>query len=265
MPIVFSALTPHPPILIPEIGKDHLSTIPQTCEAYAALEQQFYAAKPESVVIISPHGTILDDSFSINLSASYTATFKQFGDFSLEMKFRSDYMSIQEIRAGDETRTNVPLVLTSQEEIDHGFAVPLYYLLAHLKDLPIIPITYSGLSYEKHLEFGKFLHEQLAKINKRFAVIASGDLSHRLTKDAPAGYSKRGQEFDETLLKLIGEKNTTGMVEMDSELITEASECGLRSLLILLGLLSEVDYAPEVLAYEGPFGVGYATVNFKLS
>ena len=112
MPIVFSAITPHPPVLIPEIGKDNLAKIKKTEEAMKKLEQDLYAAKPESILIISPHGQIFDDAFNINLSASYKANFKDFGDFGLELEFKSDYMSIQAIRAADETQTNVPITLS---------------------------------------------------------------------------------------------------------------------------------------------------------
>ena len=145
MPIVFSAITPHPPVLIPEIGKDNLKKLKQTDDAMKKLEQEFYAVKPDSVVVISPHGEVLKDSFNINLNSDYTANFKDFGDFGLELKFKSDYMTIQNIRAADETGDAAPLSLTSQEELEHGFSVPLYFLLQHLKDIPIVPITYSAL------------------------------------------------------------------------------------------------------------------------
>jgi AmmeMemoRadiSam system protein B len=265
MSIVFAALTPHPPVLVPEIGKEHIKKIDQTVEAMKKLEQEFYAAKPETVVIISPHGKILPDAFSINLSAAYTCHFKDFGDFGLTYEYKSDYMSIQEIRAADEGRKSVPLVLTSEEEIDHGFSVPLSYILAHAKTTPIIPITYSGLGYAEHVAFGEFLHQQLSRIDKRFAVIASGDLSHRLTKESPAGFSPRGAEFDAQLLKLVQEKNLEGILGLDKGLIADATECGLRSLLIALGALSDMPYTPQQFSYEGPFGVGYSVINFQLN
>lgn len=265
MSIVFAALTPHPPVLVPEIGKGHIKKISHTAEAMKKLEQELYATKPEVVVMISPHGTVLPEAFTINLSPSYKANFKTFGDFGVTYEYKSDPLSVQSIRAGDETRKSVPLVLTSQEEVDHGFSVPLSFLLAHAKSTPIIPITYSGLSYADHVEFGKFLHRQLSKIDKRFALIASGDLSHRLTKEAPAGFSERGAEFDDKLLELVHEKNLPGILEIDPNLITEATECGLRSLLVVLGAITEIEYTPQLLSYEGPFGVGYAVMNFQFS
>jgi AmmeMemoRadiSam system protein B len=263
MPIVFGAITPHPPVLIPEIGKDNLPKLAKTEAAMKKLEQDLYAAKPESLVIISPHGQILDSAFNINLSADYTASFKEFGDFSLELKFKSDYMSIQQIRASDEAQKSVPIVLTSNNEIDHGFGVPLYYLTPHLKDIQIIPIVYSALDINQHFAFGQYLHQQLSKINKRFAIIASGDLSHRLTKDAPGGYSKQGAVFDKKLAALIKKKDISGILGLDQKLVEEAGECALRSIAIMLGIIETMNFSTEVLSYEGPFGVGYLVSSFK--
>lgn len=264
MPLVFAAITPHPPVLIPEIGKDNLKKISKTQQAMKELEREIYAAKPESILIISPHGQIFDDTFNINLSADYTANFKEFGDFGVELKFKSDYLSIQQIRAADETNEAMPITLSSQPELDHGFSVPLYYLTPHLKEIPIIPVTYSGLDYQKHFEFGQFLYRQLAKLNKRFAVVASGDLSHKLTKDAPGGYSAEGKKFDKKLVELIKKKDIQGILNIDPKLGQEAGECGLRSIIILAGIIESLNIEPVVLSYEGPFGVGYAVCNFKL-
>jgi len=264
MPLVFAAIAPHPPVLIPEIGKDNLKKLVKTEEAMKKLEQEFYASKPESILVISPHGEIFNDSFSINLSADYSASFKEFGDFSLELKFKSDYMSIQEIRAADETQKSVAVTLTSNPELDHGSSIPLYYLSQHLKNIPIIPLTYSGLDLKQHFIFGQFLHQQLSKINKRFAVIASGDLSHRLTKDAPGGYSVKGKEFDKKLIGLIKKKDVQGILNIDQKLCQGAGECGLRSIAILLGVIESLNTKTDVLSYEGPFGVGYLVCNFQL-
>ena len=263
MPLVFAAITPHPPVLIPEIGKKNLPKLKKTEAAMKKLEQDFYAAKPDSVLIISPHGKILADAFSINLSADYSANFKEFGDFSLELQFKSDYMSIQEIRAADESHKSVSFVLTSEPELDYGFSVPLYFLTQHLKKIPIIPVTYSALDYQHHFEFGKFIYRQLAKLNKRFAVIASADLSHKLIKGAPGGYSPQAKKFDQKIIELTKKKDWPGFLQLDSELIKEAGECGLRSLIILAGMIESLNLEPEVLSYEGPFGVGYLVCNFK--
>lgn len=263
MPVVYSAIVPHPPVLIPEIGKDNLKKLTKTVEAISEIEKELYAAKPDSIVVISPHGTIIPDAFNINLSSDYFGHFKEFGDFSVELKFKSDYMSIQEIRSVDESNQEAPVVLTSNPELDYGFSVPLYALTKHLKNIPIIPITYSGLDYQHHFQFGQFLYRQLARLNKRFAVIASADLSHKLTKGAPAGYSAKAKDFDKEFVGYLKKKDVASIMKLSPKQVKEVEVCGVRSIIILLGIIEALNVKPEVLSYEGPFGVGYVTCTFR--
>ena len=96
------------------------------------------------------------------------------------------------------------------------------------------------------------------------AVIASGDRSHRLTLDAPAGYNPEGKKFDEEIVRLVGENNAEGIMNLDPAMIEAAGECGLRSIIMLMGALKGLDVTPEVLSYEGPFGVGYLVATFDV-
>src|SRR3989344_8263345 len=265
MPLVFAAISPHPPVLIPQIGKDNLAKLEKTKAALEKLETELYASKPDSLVVISPHAKTAAKDFTINLAPDYTVHFQEFGDFGIELKFRSDYLAIQQIRAGDEGQRNVPLVLSSLTEIDHGFGVPLHYLTSNQKQLPIIPVTSAASSLEQHFAFGQFLHRQLSSIDKRFAVVASADLSHRLTQAAPGGYSKRGSEFDKKLVSLVKKNDVAAILKFDRALAEEAGECGFRPIAMLLGILEAVNVSVEALSYERPFGVGYLVANFKFS
>lgn len=263
MPIVFSAIVPHPPVLIPEIGKDNAVHLAETVKALKTLEQELYAAKPESLVIIGPDDTIMPESFSINLAADYTAEFKEFGDYAIQLHHRSDYLSVQEIRAADESNKSVPIVLTSNQSLGHAFGVPLFFLAQHIKDVPIIPITYSGQEYQKNFDFGVFLHGQLSNINKRFAVIASVDLSNKLTKEAPGGYSPSAEAFDQAVVDALKKHDSAALLGIDPYLAQESGEAGVRAIAVLLGILKEINVAPVFMAYEKPFGVGYATFNYQ--
>lgn len=265
MAIVFAGIAPHPPVLIPEIGGENIKKISLTQQALVELEQSFYLSKPDSVVVISSHGEIYPDSFNINLNANYSADFKEFGNFSVEFSFRSDYMTIQQIRAADENNRTVPISLSSNEKIDHGVSIPLYYLTKHLKNIPIIPISCCGLNYQSHFDFGVFLYRQLSKIDKRFAIVSSGDLSHKLTKDAPGGYNKDAVIFDQDVVGKIANHDIKGIIEIDPKKSSSAGECGLRPISVLLGVVSSLNVKPEILSYEGPFGVGYMVGNYRFS
>jgi AmmeMemoRadiSam system protein B len=115
------------------------------------------------------------------------------------------------------------------------------------------------------LQFGVELKESIFKSDRRIAVIASGDLSHRLSLTAPAGFSPRAKEFDKKLIQLLKQKKADGVLTMDPELIEIAGECGLRSIIMLLGIVKNMKYEFEVLSYEAPFGVGYLVGQFTFA
>lgn len=261
MSLVFSAITPHPPLLIPNIGKDELKKIGATKLAMEQLEQDLYLAKPEVILIISPHGSLFKDAFCVNAFTHFESDFGQFGDMETKTSWKgSDFLAAKLGHMANETE--LPLQLISEERLDHGASVPLFYLTQHLPDVKILPIGYSMLDNKKHLEFGELIKEFIMESGKRIAVIASGDLSHGLTTDSPSGFSKVGKEFDAKLIELLETRNTVGYSNMEEKYLEEAAECGYRSILILLGILKNMDYNFKNYSYEGPFGVGYLVGNF---
>ena len=94
-------------------------------------------------------------------------------------------------------------------------------------------------------------------------LLASGDLSHRLTPNAPYGFRPEGPVFDRIVIGALRDHEWGRIEGMDRDLIEEAGECGLRPLAILLGAARAAGLASQVLSYEGPFGVGYPVVAFR--
>lgn len=262
MSLVFAAITPHPPVLVPAIGKDNVKKIEQTKTAMEKLEEELYSAKPELVVVISPHGEMSADSFTVNLSGNYEINFEPFGDFATKLQLKGD--TVLMTLGKEKIATKSPLNIISEPVLDHGAGVPLSYLMRHLPQVPIVPLSFSMLDNQAHVEFGKSLKELILSTDKRVAVIASGDLSHCLTDDAPVPYNPAGKDFDRTLIELIKKCDIQGIINLDPKLVEDAAECGYRSLLILAGILSDMKCRPEVLSYEGPFGVGYLVAEIKL-
>jgi len=157
--------------------------------------------------------------------------------------------------------------LISENILDHGSAIPLYLLKSAASDRKIIVVApASSLSLNDQFNFGAKLATVIKASDKKIAVIASGDLSHRLKKKSPAGYSPKGAKFDNKLIEYLNEPATAAanILKMDAKLITDASECGLKALVILLGVLSEISWRAEVLAYQTDFGVGYLSFAFKI-
>ena len=89
------------------------------------------------------------------------------------------------------------------------------------------------------------------------AFVASGDLSHRLKPEAPAGYYPQAYLFDREVVESIRDAQPERIINIDQDLRRMAGECGYRSMLIALGVAESTSQDYEVLHYEAPFGVGY--------
>ena len=261
--IVFGAVVPHSPLLIPTVGKQHRDTLAKTLASFVTLEESLYLAKPDSICLIAPHGPRYPDAFSINLADKYAGSLKSFGDHSTTVSAKSDYLLIDHIQR-QLRQENVPFTLTSSEELDYGYTVPLFLLTEKLRSWKLIPVSPSNHDGNAHFEFGRHLKRTLHADTHRVAIIASADLSHALTKNAPAGEHPEGVVFDEAVRLAISEQDPRKLLALSPEKIEAASQCGYRPILTLFGALDGVNMTSKILSYEAPFGVGYITAQFDI-
>ena len=201
--IVFAAISPHPPIILPSVGsKEDRKQVKETIKNLESLGKKLIEVGPQSIIISAPHP-------------------------------------------------------------DWGFNVPLFFLAKNFKG--DVKTYLMGLEKpEFYFEQGKKVYKELEK-NKKYALIASGDLSHCLKEDGPYGFHPQGPKFDKELIGSLKKKDIKNILKLDDK-YPEAGECGLRSFCFILGILeaSGINYQPEILSYEGPFGVGYLVAEFKL-
>lgn len=260
--IVFSALVPHSPLLIPTIGKDHEKKLAKTLAAYASLQTHLVTAAPDTIVIISPHSPALTDAITINLHEQYAGNLTEFGDLRTKPIFKSDLQLIDKLQR-HLRRHEQPVTLNSTHTVDYGITIPLIALAITTKTA-IIPVAPAKLDFKTHFGFGEAMKDELQNSNKRIAVIASSDLSHRLDTNTPLGFSPAGLEFDKLLQESLETQNTARLLRLEPGFVNAAAPCGFRAVLMLLGICSGISYTPHLLAYESPFGVGYLTAEFVL-
>lgn len=262
--LVFASICPHPPILIPTIGsKEDLLKVKTTAAAMERLREKLENKKPEILIIISPHGPVGFKELSIVESENFKGDFSMFGDSETQLSFSSDSKIKKEIVKNCE-KENIVYRLYEKESLDHGTLVPLFFLAKNIKP-KILPLGYSLLDASWNFKYGNVLGEVIKNSKKKIGIVASGDLSHRLTPDAPAGYSPAGKGFDKKLIEGLKTNDIKNILNIDENLIEKAGECGFKSIAVLLGLLSTIDnWGFEILSYEGPFGVGYLVANVNL-
>lgn len=259
----FAGISPHPPIIIPEIGKNDLAKAAQTSVALRKLAHSFREAEIDTLIIISPHGLVYPEQFNISTIRKSFGTFAQFDNPNIALEYGNDLDLAADIIEKSE-KSNISILPYNNDsefyELDHGALVPLYYLRREQETgLKVVPITYSSLSRAEHFAFGQILGEVAQKSSRRVGILASGDLAHQLIQKPET------KEIDLKLVNDLKENKIQDILQYDEEIIDEWAECGYRSVLILLGALDGTDAKPEILSYEGPFGVGYLVANYKLS
>ncbi len=200
--IKFACFSPHPPLLLPDVGSDEdKQKVKKTIKSLEHLGMLLKKVNPDVIIISSPHP-------------------------------------------------------------DWGFNVPLYFLAKDFKGEIKTHLTEMETPKE-YFNKGKKIYQNLEN-NKKYALIASGDMSHCLKEEGPYGFHSDGPKFDKSLIEFLKKKDIENFLKLD-EMYPEAGECGLRSFSFLLGILEEakMNWQPEILSYEGPFGVGYLVVNVK--
>lgn len=264
-------IAPHPPIIIPSIGRGELKKALKTVDGMKQLSSLYSSVNPKLLIVITPHGSVFREGPAVLTDHYLSGDFGQFGFPELKVEFETDAELVDLLRAETESEQLKPLFLSSSGgdypvgklSLDHGAMVPLYYLNEAGLKVPGLHITFGFNPLKDLYRFGIALRRAVEARGLPTAVIASGDLSHRLIPGAPAGYTPRGTEFDQLLVRLLREGKVTEILNMDSGLIEDAGECGLRSFVIALGMVDGEPLNTEIISYEGPFGVGYLVAVIK--
>jgi len=270
MTMVSSYILPHPPIVVEAIGKENIEKCRKTQKAMKSVAKEIKEFSPDTIIVITPHGTVFSDAVTINYFDDLYGNLGNFGYSDISIEKKNNLSLVEEIYA-ESRMEDISIAKLDRElcnrfsikgELDHGVIVPLYYINKIYSDFNLVHINYGGLSSDEHYKFGMAIQNACNNSEEKIVFIASGDLSHKLSDKGPYSFAKEGPVFDEKLIKLLKSKKTNELINMDNTLQKKAGECGKRSIDTLLGTLDGYDYTVKILSYEGPFGVGYGVVSF---
>jgi len=255
--VVFAGIAPHPPLLVPEIGGSRIEEVTASQRALREFSRRLLLTNPETVVLISPHSPVDARVFTARSSPELSGDFRDFYAPAVRLSFPNDLPFLDALIEAA-TAEGVELApLNRDYPLDHGALVPLYYLQEGGWSGPTVVIGFTLQSNEKHLAFGRAIAGAAVNIDRRVALVASGDLSHRLIVGGPYEYEPTAHLFDEQIVDAIAGGNLRDIIDIDPDLRARAGECGYRSIVIALGAVAATPADHRVLSYEGPFGVGY--------
>lgn len=263
MPILAAFAVPHPPLIIPEVGRGQERGIQATVDAYEEVGRRIAELAPDTVVVSSPHTTMYRDYFLISPGSSARGSFAQFRAPQAAYEARYDTKLVARLceicdREGIEAGTDYE----RDPSLDHGTMIPLHFIQKYYTAFELVRIGLSGFSPAQHYRLGMAVQEAARTLGRRVVYIASGDLAHKLTHDGPYGFAPEGPAFDERIARDFAAGDLLDILCMDHSLAERAAECGLRSFQIMAGALDRTAIKAELLSHEGPFGVGYGVAAF---
>ena len=263
-------ISPHPPIVIPEIGRGEENKAGSTLEALRKLAADIAKLKPSTIILTTPHGPVFRDFIHINVKHVISGDMERFGAPGVKLQFDNNIRLTGEIITMANAHgipcggldDHLAARYRISEELDHGAMVPLYFIAGQYADFKLVHISTAGLPFIDLYRFGVCIGKAVRNIGENTVFLASGDLSHRLSPDGPYGFDESGPEYDRQLVDCLKIPDPEGLLNFDEDLIEEAGECGLRSFIMMFGALDGRSIRSEVYSYEGPFGVGYAVARF---
>jgi aromatic ring-opening dioxygenase LigB subunit len=260
--VVFVGIAPHPPLLVPQIGKEKIKQVESSVNALRELAKRLVASNPETIVVISPHSPGNPYQFGAFSSKYLVGDFRQFGAKEVSLSFLNDQELLKELAITTKEKQIPFNAFDDDYLLDHGTLVPMYYLYEAGWRGQILALSFTSLPVLDHIKFGQACHNAAKNLNRKIAFLASADLSHYLSHNGPYPFEENAHLFDEEMCRAIAEKDLQAIVNINQDLRKKAGECGYRSILVAIGTTPK-NISPRLLSYECPFGVGYMTAILK--
>ena len=263
MSIIAAYMVPHPPMIIPQIGRGTEKQIQETIDAYRNVAREIASLKPETIIISSPHSVMYSDYFHISPGKNANGDFSNF--HAREVRFHENYDEklVSRICSLSDAEDFPAGTLGERDRaLDHGTMIPLYFIRQFYSDFQLVRLGLSGLSLVDHYAFGRIIQKAVEDLDRRAVFVASGDLSHKLQSYGPYGYAKEGPQYDARVMDVCSRAAFGELLDFDESFCEKAAECGHRSFVIMAGALDGRAVDARQLSHQDVTGVGYGICSF---
>lgn len=266
MSIVGAIMVPHPPLIVPEVGKGGEKVVEETISSYIKAAEFIRNLAPDTIVLSSPHSIMYADYLHISPGSHAEGDLGMFG--APQVTFAVDYD--EELSSGICSLAEAAMIPAGYEgerdsALDHGTMVPLYFIRQKYTDFKLVRLAISGISLEEHYRLGKIISEAADVLGRKVVYVASGDLSHKLQEDGPYGFDKSGPEYDAKIMDVMGKADFGELLKFDPVLCDDAAECGHRSFVMMAGALDGKSVEAAKLSHQDVTGVGYGICTYKVT
>ena len=263
MAILAAFMVPHPPMIVPAVGRGSEKQIQKTIDAYEQVADEIAALAPETIIITSPHTVMYADYFHISPGRGAKGDFGRFRAAQVCFDEEYDRELVNEL-AGIARGQGFPAGVMGERDkrLDHGTMVPLYFIRRKYTGAKIVRIGLSGLPLSEHYRFGQMIREAVDKLGRKAVFVASGDLSHKLQDYGPYGFAEEGPQYDARIMDVCSRAAFGELFDFDETFCDRAAECGHRSFVIMAGAFDGLAVKATQLSHEDVTGVGYGICTF---
>ena len=263
MAILAGFMVPHPPMIVPAVGRGSEAQVEETTRAYERVADEIAALRPETIVITSPHSIMYADYFHVSPGVRAKGSFAGFGAPQVNFDEEYDAELVSEIsRIADEQGVSAGTLGERDASLDHGTMVPLWFIRNRYKEGKIVRIGLSGLPLTEHYRLGMVIRDAADRLGRNIVFVGSGDLSHKLQEYGPYGFAPEGPEYDARIMDVMGRAAFGELFDFEEGFCDRAAECGHRSFVIMAGAFDGLAVKAERLSHQDVTGVGYGICTF---
>ncbi|MBR0159332.1 MAG: AmmeMemoRadiSam system protein A [Clostridia bacterium] len=263
MPVIAAFMVPHPPLIVPAVGKGGERQIEATARAYEQVAEEIRTLKPDTLIITSPHSVMYSDYFHISPGDGASGSFRGFRAPGVRFTEKYDTALVERLCAlADADGFPAGTLGERDNTLDHGTMVPLWFIRQKYSGGELVRIGLSGLPLTDHYRLGQYIARAAEETGKRAVLIASGDLSHKLQEYGPYGFAEEGPEYDRRIMDVCGRAAFGELFDFSESFCDKAAECGHRSFVIMAGAFDGLSVRATALSHQDVTGVGYGICTF---
>ena len=260
--LVFAAIAPHGSSAIPgavEPEEDALAR--ETQAAMAELQRRFEAARPQAVVVLTPHNVHVEGAMAVVTAGSLSGGLADWGAPAITLKAEVDRELAGQVKASLRA-AGIPVVGISfggnntdeaVHPMDWAVLIPLWFMGGRSRPpVPAVVVSPArDLTPEAHVAAGRAIAEAAAASGKRVALVASCDHGHGHRPDGPYGFRPESQVFDDRVVELVRADRLRELADFDQDLVRAAAADSWWQMLMLAGAIDK-GWKGEFLSYQHP-------------
>ena len=271
MPLVYACIAPHGGEIVPALAGSKLELFSPTRRGMRTLAADLKRARPETIVIASPHNLRLHRHVGVVTAENTSGTTAE-GRRKISLRAKCDVEFAGRLVDAAERR-GVPVVGAtygvyegplSDLAMDWGTMIPLWFFLPATRPRAKVVIVTPGrgIPLSQNFEFGRVVAEEAENVKKRVAFVASSDQAHAHRKSGPYGFSPRAKEYDELVVDAIGRERLESIMELDAGFVDAAKPDSLWQMTMLAGAISVVPMRGRLVSYQLPTYYGMLCASY---